>query len=227
MLSSLPPPSSHETFLQWATDRGIITNGVIPTQIPNRGLGIIANRRIIPGEELVSVPASALFSMNSIPTSFRSKHKEGISTHGLLASFFAFAPRKHLLDYQSWMETWPRPEDLASFPICWDDSCRSSVFLPPGMIGGCWGSRDEESEGEGLLSGQEKKFRRDWGVVSRIFPGRKMEEYRYGWLLVNTRSLYCGGLGGNKFRSREERMVLCPFIDLFNHDDHGVSCLFC
>lgn len=219
--------SSHEPFLQWTIDRGIITNGVNPTQILNRGLGIIANRRIVPGEELVSVPASALFSINSIPTSFRSMYKEKISAHGLLASFFAFSPRKHLLNYQSWLETWPRSEDFSSFPMCWDDNCRSSAFLPPGMVGGCWSSRAEDSEGEGLLCSQQTKFKRDWGVVSRVFPGRKVEEYRYGWLLVNTRSLYCDGLGGRKFKSREERMVLCPFVDLFNHDDHGVSCFFC
>lgn len=92
------------------------------------------------------------------------------------------------------------------------------------MIGGRWGlSREEESEGEGLLYDQEKKFRRDWRFVSRVFPGRKLEEYRCGWLLVNTRSLYCDGLGGNRFSTSEERMVLCPFVDLFNHDDHGVS----
>ena len=225
MLSSTPPPPSHETFLQWATDRGITTNGVTPTQIPNRGLGITAHRRITPGEELLSVPASALFSINSIPRSFRSMH-EGISSHGLLASFFTFAPRKHLSGYRSWMETWPRSEGFSSFPMCWDDRCRSSGFLPPGMIGRCWRSREEESEGEELLCVQEKKFKRDWEVVSRIFPRRKVEEYRYGWLLVNTRSLYCDGLGGKKFSSREERMVLCPFVDLFNHDDHGVSRFF-
>lgn len=154
-------------------------------------------------------------------------HQEDISAHGLLASFFAFAPQKHLLGYRSWMETWPRSEDFDSFPICWDNRCRSSAFLPPGMIGGWWRSREEEYEGGGLLCDQEKKFSRDWGVVSRVFPGSKMEEYRYGWLLVNTRSLYCDGLGGKKFRSREERMVLCPFVDLFNHDDHGVSRFLC
>ena len=77
----------------------------------------------------------------------------------------------------------------------WDDSCRSSCLSASGDD---WGPREAESEGEGLLSGQEKKFTRDWGVLSRIFPGRKMEEYRYGWLLVNTRSLYCGGLGGER-----------------------------
>lgn len=121
------------------------------------------------------------------------------------------------------METWPRSEDFHTFPMCWDNHCRSSALLPPEMIGGWWGSREEEFERGGLLCDQEKKFRRDWGVVSRIFPGSKMEEYRYGWLLVNTRSLYCDGLGGKKFSSREEKMVLCPFVDLFNHDDHGVS----
>lgn len=121
------------------------------------------------------------------------------------------------------METWPRSADFDSFPMCWDNRCRSSTILPPGMIGGRWGSREEEFEGEGLLCDQEKKFRRDWQVVSRIFPGSKMEDYRYGWLLVNTRSLYCDGIGGKRFKSREERMVLCPFVDLFNHDDHGVS----
>ncbi len=235
-----PTAPKYERFMKWAMKQGVRINGVGPSQISGRGLGIIANRRIEAGEELVSVPNSALLSVNCIPVDFQLAH-QGISAHGLLASFLAFGAKNQLSHYKLWRETWPSPEDFDSFPICWPSSLRvskenygssqsgastdTSWVLPPVIRGG-WAPRQRQSYNDsssGLLQKQEAKLQKDWAIVSRLFPGKTLEAYMYGWLLVNTRTLYCEGQGGNQFNSREDRIVLCPFIDLFNHNDHGVS----
>ncbi|KAL8944283.1 MAG: hypothetical protein Q9216_000578 [Gyalolechia sp. 2 TL-2023] len=74
----------------------------------------------------------------------------------------------------------------------------------------------------GLLQKQRSKFRTDWETVSRIDPQTSYKRYLYCWLIVNTRSFYYKMPNIRTRSSREDCMVLCPFIDLFNHDDSGV-----
>ena len=38
--------NSHEQCVQWARSRGVKLNGVAPATIPDRGIGIVATRRI-------------------------------------------------------------------------------------------------------------------------------------------------------------------------------------
>lgn len=99
-------------------------------------------------------------------------------------------------------------------------------FLLPPAIGGKWRELLEYFDLEreaGLLYQQEKKLKADWEIVSNVFPDQNLSEYTYYWLIVNTRSFYFDALGGEPPESHDDRMVLCPFIDYFNHQDHGVS----
>lgn len=72
---------------------------------------------------------------------------------------------------------------------------------------------------------QEKKFKVDWGIVSKVFPDQTLAEYTYHWLIVITRSFYFEVSGREAPQNHNDRMVLCPFVDYFNHNDHGVSFL--
>lgn len=72
------------------------------------------------------------------------------------------------------------------------------------------------------LSHTRTKAQKDWKVVSKAFPNKTLEEYTYYWLIVNTRSFYFEVPGTVDF-AHGDRMVLCPFVDYFNHNDHGVS----
>ena len=187
------------------------------------------------------MPAAALLTVNSIPKGFRALH-EGITVHGLIASFLAFSNSKNSC-YGPWAATWPSLKDFKeSMPLLW--SCKlsqmlspdgkssathryheASPFVLPPAIGGRWQllpSLSRVSEDVGLLNRQARRFLADWNIVSRIFPDKVWEDYAYYWLVVNTRSFYFE-LPDATNTAQADRMVMCPFVDYFNHDDHGVS----
>ena len=192
----------------------------------------------------MTVPSSALLTMNSMPPDFRDKHTS-ISVHGLLASFLTLGNVEDTSKYTLWRNTWPSPADFRhSMPIMWPKNLpswvkqfksslpvfRSFVPLPPGVNGGwkfskCRRSRRRGENNQGLLQKQEEKLKKDWSVVSKVFSDASYDKYTYNWLIVNTRSFYYDLLKMDKTLPREDRMVLCPFVDYFNHADHGVSAM--
>ncbi len=46
MAPTFPPGVRHEQFTAWAKKQGVKISGVAPFEIPGRGLGIVAQRRI-------------------------------------------------------------------------------------------------------------------------------------------------------------------------------------
>lgn len=119
------------------------------------------------GEILVSVPISALFTVDHIPASFKAKFKEDgqISVQGLYAAYFAWDRTKDennhsdgeddIQNYTPWQAVWPKMQEFKeSMPILWphyltgqkdrlpspDDSPVTTTtrsFLPP-SISGSW-----------------------------------------------------------------------------------------
>ena len=186
------------------------------------------------------MPASALFSIESIPPGFRDVHNsKDLTVHGLLASFLTFGG-EDLHPYVPWQATWPSLKDFqGSMPILWPSKFRGSLsckkgdgtikatFCPlPPAIGVQRSTSAMKLFESSLLVNQEKKLKKDWNVVSEIFPRSSFELYTYYWLIINTRSFYFE-LPGSKIQpAREDRMVLCPFIDYFNHADHGCEVSF-
>lgn len=194
---------------------------------------------------LCEVPASVLLTINTVPEDFKNLHN-GITVHGLLASFLAFGGPA-TSRYSPWKNSWPSMQDFqVSMPILWPSlmkepldnegnphhrigQCEDPAFiLPPAMAGRWahyqmrefWKIRDTTP-----LFRQEKKLNADWGIVSKVYPDHTLAEYTYYWLIVNTRSFYFEVSGREAARNHDDRMVLCPFIDYFNHKDHGVSIL--
>ena len=120
------------------------------------------------------------------------------------------------------LPTWPK-QLTSSLPVY-----HSFIPLPPG-VNGKWKfsnshrSRSRRESNKGLLQKQEEKLKNDWRIITTLFPNASYEKYTYHWLIVNTRSFYYDLLQSGNTSSREDRMVLCPFVDYFNHADHGVS----
>ena len=170
-------------------------------------------------------------------------HK-GVTVHGLLASFLA-VDGPELDHFQPWFQTWPSRRELeVSMPLYWlpgFGSMKSTKNLgaaSPNMthnfspaVESQWCSPSTAGYthnspwqfNNGLLEQQIMRLHKDWDIVSKIFPDEKLETYTYSWLLVNTRSFYYELSGAKGLKSRKDHMVLCPFIDYFNHNDNGVS----
>ena len=151
--------------------------------------------------------------------------------HGLLASYLAFHDAKG--GYDPWKAIWPSLQDFkACMPILWSDELwnPSTRSLLPSAIrrrpGLDQASIPQRPKPHDLLYHQEQKLLKDWGIVSAAVPNALFDEFVYSWLIVNTRSLYHkfeGPARKSLYISAEDCMVLCPLIDNFNHQDHGVS----
>lgn len=189
----------------------------------------------------MNVPLSALLTVNDVPEAFRTKHK-GTTVHALLALFLATGDDVDRT-YAPWASTWPTLCDIReSMPLCWPQQGmaaspeglldemdpKNKVVLPPAIERfntQMTKSKYEPSSTCGLLQVQRRKFRTDWEAVSRLDPDTSYEMYLYYWLIVNTRSFYYEMSNIRTQPSREDCMALCPFIDLFNHNDSGVCSL--
>ena len=156
-----------------------------------------------------------------------------ISVHGLLASFLTYSKDQHDVRYDAWRNTWPSMDDFKeSMPILWKSSCSRlpDLLLPPTIRDPCITGRDSAPVQESgrptdayLLAQQRVRLQRDWNAALGAVPDLDYEEFLYHWLVVNTRCFYYDLPLSMKVRSRDDKMVLCPFIDLFNHADQGVS----
>ena len=70
---------------------------------------------------------------------------------------------------------------------------------------------------------EEARFGKDFVVVQKAYPSIEVGLYKYCWLVVNTRTFYYELPGLKGQRPKGDCMVMCPFADLFNHADQGVS----
>ena len=130
-----------------------------------------------------------------------------MTVHGLFAADLALDETPKYSEWNSLMPT--RAELFASVPLAW--TLEAQRYLPKT-------ARD-------LLGKQQVKFRRDWGIVHAAFPSLAESDYMYAWLLVNTRTFYYTTPKTEKL-PRNDRIVLQPVADLFNHADEGCSVSF-
>ena len=106
----------------------------------------------------------------------------------------------------------------------------STCFPLPPAIGGQWAHpqmRDAcNSRKTSLLFKQQEKLDSDWAAVSKAFPEASFKDYMYYWLVVNSRGFYWEFPGEVLPENHLDRLVLAPWIDLFNHSDHGCNVSF-
>ena len=128
-------------------------------------------------------------------------------------------------------------------PLLWPEGARAHLqstdeahedlysLLPPAIGSGQWVKESSACFGawvsQGLLRQQEDRFLGDWAKVKVVFPKADRDTFLYSWLIVNTRSLYFELPGSKGTRLKADNVVLCPFVDLFNHADQGVSASDC
>ena len=184
---------------------------------------------------MVFVPRSALLTLEDVPSVLQDKIGN-VRVHGLLAAFLAFGPSEERALYSTWMKTWPTMENLQEeMPILWPSSThikqrslvssrRDSFCALPYAVSGISFFDDESERHQGTrLPMQEMHKAQDWAIIARGLPSAKYSEFLYYWLIVNTRSFYYELPSKGKAQARADLMALCPFIDYFNHADHGVS----
>jgi hypothetical protein len=99
-------------------------------------------------------------------------------------------------------------------PLAWDTALHP--YLPKAALA--------------LLRKQQSKFARDWAAVQHaaaldasLVIARP--DYLYAWLLVNTRTFYHETPRTAKL-PRDDRMIMQPVADLFNHADAGCEVAF-
>ena len=217
---------------------GIIATRNIKVSLNMTSDSLLESMILQEGEEVAAIPPELLLTTDCIPDEFKEKH-QNISVQGLLASFLAFASAEQLEPFKLWAATWPENDQFAQeMPIMLDPSLRGQLhttidevtrgfqLLPPSINGVRSSTIDTGSFPQNhrpLLQKQEAKLRRDWRGVREVFPGADFERYRHAWLLVNTRSFYYDLPLRLEPKTHDDRMVLCAFLDYFNHADKGVS----
>ena len=180
------------------------------------------------------VPSSALLSIESVPIHFR-KSLHGCSIHGTVAAFLNLGGQE-VKRYKPWMGSWPSIADFqAVVPMLWSaevwdaltaksDPHSTSIRLPP-PVSGEWKHHEfhlPHSHSTPLLAKQRAKYLADVRSVSEAFPHADLSKYRYYWSVVNTRNFYYEFYDQEPPKERDDRMVMVPFMDYFNHNDHGV-----
>lgn len=131
-----------------------------------------------------------------------------MTVHGLLAADLSLEDSGK---YDEWNSVLPTPEDVRTMPFTWPPALQA--LLP---------TRAAE-----LLAKQKEKFSKDWEAVSSSPLSKKptRDSYQYAWLLANTRTFYFVCPRTERL-GKEDRMVLQPVADLFNHADSGCSVAF-
>lgn len=223
-------------------------NGVAPAYIPGRRLGMVATRTIRvrmliyvcieqssdtikTGETMLTVPLSAMFTIDSVPLSFIRRFPDGTSLHAILAAFLTHGDPVILKKWDIWRQVWPsRLEFEETLPLFWSKASPADKSLLPPSISGSWslfkkGALDTAYEHRytHILSHQEKRLQDAWKTVVSVLPDTSWELFSYHWLILNTRSFYYVSPGKSEPEDWNDAIALVPFADYFNHDDNAVS----
>lgn len=155
----------------------------------------------------MKVPRQALQTVDTIPRLITKATKDG-PVHGKLALSQCLDKTPST---NPWRAVLPTMLDFyETMPFLWDHSLQD--LLPPAS--------------KKLLMNQQRKYGFDWAIASEAFPALNEEEYRYNWLIVNTRTFYWVAPGAKRPSVRDDCMALAPFADYFNHADTGCKVNF-
>ncbi|KAK5654371.1 hypothetical protein OQA88_7280 [Cercophora sp. LCS_1] len=201
----------YDTLLTWASHQGIALHHITPQRIPGRGVGIVATKPLKAGALLLHVPTTSLRTIDTIPRPIIRSHPKDTPVHGLLATTLALDATP---TYSAWNAVVPTRQSItSSLPLTWPTALHAFLPLPAAS----------------LFTKQLQKFTRDWTTFTALYPDSLVAraEYMYHWLLVNTRTFYHETPKTRRNRlPREDRMVLQPVADLFNHSDSGCNVSF-
>ncbi|KAL2149876.1 hypothetical protein VTH82DRAFT_7552 [Thermothelomyces myriococcoides] len=218
----------YDELVAWAQDKGVELHGVIPRELPGRGVGIVVTKHVKPGDLLLRIPSSVLRTADTVRPEVKESLPKDTKVHALLAADLALdSPTS---EYRIWNAVVPSREAImTSLPLAWDP--RLHPFLPKPALT--------------ILRKQQAKFNRDWAVIqqSPLAAGSSTsatttttttttsstaktgtitrQTFLHTWLLVNTRTFYYETARGVASRARDDRIVLQPVADLLNHAATG------
>ncbi|KAK2075041.1 hypothetical protein P8C59_009200 [Phyllachora maydis] len=214
-----------DQLTEWAQEQGIVLDGVKPRRIPGKGIGIVATKRLKPGQSILEVPTSALRTLDTVPSALARRLPKDLTVHGLLAADLAL---DQTAKYAVWNALSPtRASIWSTLPLTWPPALQA--HLP--------------EAGQAVLRAQQAKLARDWAAVSQALgrrpfpalsssssgsPGAPLSEadYTYAWLLVETRTFYHSTARTERRLRRHDHMALQPVADLFNHGEAGCRVAF-
>ncbi|KAK4042175.1 hypothetical protein C8A01DRAFT_44824 [Parachaetomium inaequale] len=209
----------YDEVVRWAQDQGVELDGVAPRSLPGRGVGIVATRPLEANQRILHVPASVLRTLDTVRPQVKEALPKDTKVHAILAAELALD--KPTSEYSPWNAVVPSRDSVsASLPLAWD--ARLHPYLPKPALA--------------LLRKQQAKFTRDWTAIQQTplaaaatsqstTPTITRQEYLHFWLLVNTRTFY-HETPHTATLPRDDRMVLQPVADLFNHADTGCAVAF-
>ncbi|OJJ97149.1 hypothetical protein ASPACDRAFT_80639 [Aspergillus aculeatus ATCC 16872] len=127
MAADESPGEEHVAFMQWAKSQGVTINGITPARFPGRRLGMKATRMIEENEVMLSVPVSAMLTIDSIPSSFVEQFPSGSSIHCILAAFLSHGDAALLKELEPWRKVWPNFREFEdTMPVLWPEHLRRS-----------------------------------------------------------------------------------------------------
>lgn len=157
------------------------------------------------------MPTTSLRTLETVPKALAKSYPKDATVHGLLAATLSLDTTP---TFTVWNAVVPSPEDLTtSLPLAWPPALHT--FLPGPALS--------------LLQNQLIKFDSDWIIFQESQPTSTITKdiYLYNWLLVNTRTFYHETPKTRRLRlPRDDRMVLQPVADLFNHSSSGCGVSF-
>ncbi|CAG7849029.1 SubName: Full=Uncharacterized protein {ECO:0000313/EMBL:CCA67122.1} [Serendipita indica DSM 11827] len=193
-------------LIHWLESRGmrIPTGGLAVEyrEFEGSGRGLAVTRDVGPDEVLFSIPESCLINVDTL-FKWAKRHKAtGLTATQLLCLFLALF-KSNLLDVA---------EDYApyldSLPETFRDHPLTVVVL------------HRQYKGQLPVEVAQKvdkihvRFMSDVEKIQNIFPSVPIEAYLWGWLNVNTRSLY---YSCKRAKSHQDNITLCPLLDFANH----------
>ncbi|KXX80905.1 Ribosomal lysine N-methyltransferase set11 [Madurella mycetomatis] len=208
----------YDELLRWAGEKGIELHGVEPRAIPGRGVGVVATKPLKADERLLYVPTSALRTLDTVRPKIKKSLPPGTKVQAILAAELAL--EKPTSKYAPWTAVIPSHDSIiSSLPLSWEPALHP--YLP--------------KPARSLLGKQQSKFDRDWTAVQQhlvpALPASQAssltrQRFLYAWLLVNTRTFYHETSRTARLLPKDDRMVLQPVADLFNHADGGCEVAF-
>ena len=194
----------HQLFTNWAKDRGVEVHGVKPAGLPGRGIGLVATEHLRDGDRLLFIPERAMFKPDSDLLKREGLDRTSPQAQLAVSAMLAFGRADSSL--KLWESVWPTVSQFkASMPMCW--TTVSHQHLPPSV--------------HQPLERQLADYRKDWNAVRVLCMNRGFseEDFKYYWMIVNSRSFHWKPLRGNG-----GVMVMCPFIDYINHGPTKTGC---
>lgn len=170
-----------------------------------------------------------------MPKSLSRRLPRDISVHGLLAADLALDSSD---TYAAWNAVCPTPADFASMPLHWppalqellpgparallarqrakverDWAAASKLFLSSSPFPPSSSSPPDANGGDNNDPDKKTKGKEEAAAAD---ASEKKQRFVHAWLLVNTRTFYHESPRLRR-RAKEDRMVLQPVADLFNH----------